>query len=442
MCGGQKNLNPQTMNILIIGAGGREHALAWKLKQSPETDKLFIAPGNAGTLQFGKNLPIDVNDFEQLKNACIENHINMVVVGPEAPLAEGIADFFTTQKALQDVALIGPNAAAARLESSKAFAKTFMRKNNIPTANSLTVSKHNLTEGTAFINQLKAPYVLKADGLAAGKGVLIIDQAEEAVDELHKMLDGKFGEASQKVVLEEFLQGIELSVFVITDGKNWKLLPAAKDYKRIGENDTGPNTGGMGAVSPVVFADKQFMEKVKSKIIEPTIAGLQKDGIVYKGFIFFGLMNVAGEPYVIEYNVRLGDPEAECILPRISSDFLQLLKGVHHNKLDSQELEIDDRYAVTVMLVSGGYPGKYEKDKPISGFEATQNCIVFHAGTGTDVSHEGVKTAGGRVIAITALDYTLEEARKQAYHNADMIQFENKAFRTDIGLDLENAKGL
>lgn len=442
MCSGQEKHKTQTMNILIIGAGGREHALAWKLKQSPETDKLFIAPGNAGTLQFGKNLPIDVSDFEQLRSACIENHINMVIVGPEAPLAEGIADFFAMKKDLQDVALIGPNAAAARLESSKAFAKTFMRKNNIPTAASLTVTRQNLPEGTAFINQMKAPYVLKADGLAAGKGVLIIDNAEEAIDELHEMLDGKFGEASEKVVLEEFLQGIELSVFVITDGKNWKMLPAAKDYKRIGENDTGPNTGGMGAVSPVVFADKQFMEKVTSKIIEPTISGLQKEDITYKGFLFFGLMNVTGEPYVIEYNVRLGDPEAECILPRISSDLLQLLKGVHHGKLDRQELEIDDRYAVTVMLVSGGYPGKYEKDKAISGFEATQNCIVFHAGTGTDVSHEGVKTAGGRVIAITALDYTLEEARKQAYHNAGMIQFENKSLRKDIGRDLENFKGL
>ncbi len=430
------------MNILIIGAGGREHALAWKLKQSPEAGKLFIAPGNAGTLHFGKNLPIDVNDFDQLRSACIENHINMVVVGPEAPLAEGIADFFTMQKDLQDVALIGPNAAAAKLESSKAFAKDFMRKNSIPTAASLTVEKHNLSEGITFINHMKPPYVLKADGLAAGKGVLIIDHAEEAMDELHKMLDGKFGEASQKVVLEEFLRGIELSVFVVTDGKNWKMLPAAKDYKRIGENDTGPNTGGMGAVSPVIFADKQFMEKVSSRIIEPTISGLQKEGITYKGFIFFGLMNVAGDPYVIEYNVRLGDPEAECILPRISSDLLELLKGIHHGTLDRQELEIDDRYAVTVMLVSGGYPGKYEKDKPISGFEATRNCIVFHAGTGADVSQEAVKTAGGRVVAITALDYTLEEARQQAYQNAEVIQFENKAIRNDIGLDLLNYQDL
>lgn len=424
------------MNILITGSGGREHALAWKIKQSSKLDKLYVAPGNAGTSQFAKNLPIDVNDFDNLAHACIENRIDLVLVGPEAPLVEGIADFFSNMPSLKHIAVIGPNAAGARLEGSKAFAKTFMRKYQIPTAGSLTVTSYTLQAGIDFLQQLKAPYVLKADGLAAGKGVLIINDIKEAEKELKSMLKGKFGSASAQVVIEEFLDGIELSSFVLTDGKNYKLLPSAKDYKRIGEGDTGPNTGGMGAVSPVVFADSLFMEKVESKVIIPTIKGLQAEGIRYKGFIFFGLMNVKGEPYVIEYNVRLGDPETECILPRISSDFVELLEGVAHENLDTKKITIDDRYAVTVVLVSGGYPGNYKKNMPIKGFAETKNCIVFHAGTGTDVEHETIKTVGGRVIAITSIDYSFEEARKKAFENAEKIQFEGKYYRGDIGLDL------
>jgi len=395
-----------------------------------------VAPGNAGTAQFAKNLPIDVSDFENLAHACIENHIDMVLVGPEAPLVEGITDFFNSSPILQHIAVVGPDAAGARLEGSKAFAKTFMHKYQIPTAGSFTVTSETLLLGIDFLKQLKAPYVLKADGLAAGKGVLIINDINEAEMELKSMLNGKFGTASAQVVIEEFLDGIELSAFVITDGKDYKLLPSAKDYKRIGEGDTGPNTGGMGAVSPVVFADRSFMEKVESKVIVPTIKGLRNEGIVFKGFIFFGLMNVKGEPYVIEYNVRLGDPETECILPRISSDFVDLLEGVAHENLGTKKITIDDRYAVTVVLVSGGYPGDYKKHFPIRGFAETKNCIVFHAGTGTDVENETIKTAGGRVIAITSIDYSFEEARKKAFENAGKIQFEGKYFRGDIGLDL------
>jgi phosphoribosylamine---glycine ligase len=424
------------MNILITGSGGREHALAWKIKQSSKLNKLFVAPGNAGTAQFAKNLPIDVSDFENLAHACIENHIDMVLVGPEAPLVEGITDFFNSSPILQHIAVVGPDAAGARLEGSKAFAKTFMHKYQIPTAGSFTVTSETLLLGIDFLKQLKAPYVLKADGLAAGKGVLIINDINEAEMELKSMLNGKFGTASAQVVIEEFLDGIELSAFVITDGKDYKLLPSAKDYKRIGEGDTGPNTGGMGAVSPVVFADRSFMEKVESKVIVPTIKGLRNEGIVFKGFIFFGLMNVKGEPYVIEYNVRLGDPETECILPRISSDFVDLLEGVAHENLGTKKITIDDRYAVTVVLVSGGYPSDYKKHFPIRGFAETKNCIVFHAGTGTDVENETIKTAGGRVIAITSIDYSFEEARKKAFENAGKIQFEGKYFRGDIGLDL------
>lgn len=428
------------MNILITGSGGREHALAWKIKQSKKLDTLYVAPGNAGTAQFAKNLPIDVNDFDNLAHACIENQIDIVLVGPEAPLVEGIADFFSNTPSLRHIAVIGPHAAGAQLEGSKAFAKTFMRKYQIPTAASLTVTNDTLQEGIDFLKQLQAPYVLKADGLAAGKGVLIINDIKEAEKELESMLKGKFGSASAQVVIEAFLDGIELSAFVLTDGKNYKLLPSAKDYKRIGEGDSGPNTGGMGAVSPVVFADNAFMEKVESQVIIPTIKGLQSEGISYKGFIFFGLMNVKGKPYVIEYNVRLGDPEAECILPRISSDFVDLLEGVAQENLNTKKITIDDRYAVTVVLVSGGYPGNYKKNMPITGFAETKNCIVFHAGTGTDVEHETIKTVGGRVIAITSIDYSFDEARKKAYENAKKIQFEGKYYRNDIGLDLLNYK--
>jgi phosphoribosylamine---glycine ligase len=426
------------MNILITGSGGREHALAWKIKQSKKIDALYVAPGNAGTAQFAKNLPIDVNDFDNLAYACIENRIDILLVGPEAPLVEGIADFFSNTPSLRHIAVIGPNAAAARLEGSKAFAKSFMSKYQIPTAGSLTVTSETLQNGIDFLKQLQAPYVLKADGLAAGKGVLIINDIKEAEKELESMLKGKFGSASAQVVIETFLEGIELSAFVLTDGKNYKLLPSAKDYKRIGEGDTGPNTGGMGAVSPVVFADSTFMEKVESQVIVPTIKGLQAEGIPYKGFIFFGLMNVNGEPYVIEYNVRLGDPEAECILPRISSDFVDLLEGVALENLDTKKITIDDRFAVTVVLVSGGYPGNYKKNLPITGFAETKNCIVFHAGTGIDVENETIKTVGGRVIAVTSIDYSFDEARKKTYENAKKIQFEGKYYRKDIGLDLLN----
>lgn len=426
------------MNILIIGSGGREHALAWKIKQSPKLGELFIAPGNAGTSQYGKNLPVDMSDFEQLRQVCIENRIDLVVVGPEAPLVEGISDYFANTPHLQHIGVVGPGKAGAMLEGSKAFAKAFMQRHNIPTAASLTVTANNLNEGHQFLQKLKPPYVLKADGLAAGKGVLIIQQLEEAMSELAKMIGGKFGKASEQVVIEEFLDGIEISSFVITDGKDYKLLPSAKDYKRIGENDTGPNTGGMGAVSPVVFADKTFMGKVEEKVIVPTIKGLQSEGITYKGFIFFGLINVKGEPYVIEYNARLGDPETECILPRIGSDFVELLEGVAHGDLETRKLSIDDRYAVTVMMVSEGYPGNYPKGRMISGFAETKNCIVFHAGTETDVESGSVKTAGGRVIAITALAYSFEDARKKAYNNAERIQFKGKYYRNDIGLDLMN----
>jgi phosphoribosylamine---glycine ligase len=424
------------MNILIIGSGGREHALAWKIRQSSRVNNIFIAPGNAGTTQCGTNLPIDVTDFEGIRQMCIENQVHMVVVGPEGPLVEGIADYFAAHKELRDIALIGPTAAAAQLEGSKAFAKDFMQKYNIPTAASFTTTSDNIEQGINFLMELHSPYVLKADGLAAGKGVLIIDDVDTAVSELKAMLGGKFGRASRVVVIEEFLPGIELSAFVITDGISWKMLPAAKDYKRIGEADTGPNTGGMGAVSPATFADKAFFEKVEQRIIGPTIQGLIAEGLVYKGFIFFGLMNVTENPYLIEYNVRLGDPETECILPRIKSDLFELLQGVAQGNLAEANIDIDDRYAVTIMLASGGYPSNFEKNKTISGFEATKECIVFHAGTGIDVETGSIKTTGGRVIAITALEYSIEEARKKAIKNAKLISFSGKYYRADIGLDI------
>ncbi len=424
------------MKVLLLGSGGREHAMAWKLKQSQKLKKLYIAPGNAGTSALGVNLPIDVSDFSQLREAVIEKDINLVVVGPEQPLVDGLADYFLQDKLLREIPVIGPAAEGAKLEGSKAFAKAFMQRHSIPTARYLEVSSESLEEGIAFLHELEAPYVLKADGLAAGKGVLIIDDKEEAEQELKNMLAGKFGKASRVVVIEEYLSGIELSCFVITDGSSYKMLPSAKDYKRIGINDSGPNTGGMGAVSPVVFADKVFMEKVENSIIIPTIEGLQKDNIPYKGFIFFGIMNVDGAPYVIEYNVRLGDPEAECILPRIKSDFAALLDACANGSLDQYMLEIDDAAAVTVVIVSGGYPGDYEKNKPIEGLEDISNCLTFHSGTSVDVSSGGYKTNGGRVLALTALGYSIEEAKWLAMENAEKIQFEGAYFRNDIADDL------
>lgn len=424
------------MNILIIGSGGREHAIGWKLKQSKQCGKLFFVSGNAGTAHLGTNMPTDVTDFKVIKQICVEEQIELVVVGPEQPLVEGIVDFFREDKILQDVAIIGPDKQGALLEGSKAYAKEFMRKNGIPTAVSMDVTPETIDLGIEYLRSLTSPYVLKADGLAAGKGVVILHNLEEAEQELKNMLDGKFGDASMKVVIEQFLNGLELSVFVLTDGKNYKLLPVAKDYKRIGEGDTGPNTGGMGAVSPVVFADDDFMKKVEERIVIPTLKGLQADGISYKGFVFLGLMNVEGDPFVIEYNVRLGDPETECILPRIQSDFVELLLAAYHGNLNDVVLEIDDRQAITVMMVAGGYPGNYSKGKAITGLAGTKECVVFHAGTSIDVETQLVKSIGGRVLAITAMDYSLEAARKIVYENIEKVVFQDAAYRTDIGSDI------
>jgi len=422
------------MNILVIGSGGREHAMGWKLAQSKRTEQLFFAPGNAGTSELGTNLEIGVNDFQQLKRAVLKNKINLVVVGPEVPLVEGIHDFFAADTELREVKVVGPKKAGAQLEGSKDFAKEFMMRHNIPTAKYLTVTKKNLNEGLAFLEALPAPYVLKADGLAAGKGVLIIENLEEAKNALNEMLGGKFGEASNKVVIEEFLSGVEVSVFVITDGTDYKILPEAKDYKRIGEGDTGLNTGGMGAISPVPFANEEFMSKVESRIIRPTVNGLKVSEIEYNGFIFFGLINVDGNPYVIEYNVRLGDPETEAVLLRVKSDFAELLEAAADGTLAEKEVEFDNQTAVTVMLVSGGYPGSYEKGKTISGLEKVSGSIVFHAGTTRD--NETLVTNGGRVLAVSSLGNNKVEALTASYRNAGVIQFEKKYFRKDLGFDL------
>jgi phosphoribosylamine--glycine ligase len=425
------------MNILVIGSGGREHALVWKLRQSKLLKKVFIAPGNAGTAMAGTNLPIDADDFDQIGDACIEHHISIVVVGPEQPLVDGIADYFQNNPSLSHIGVVGPGSAGAMLEGSKAFAKEFMNRHGIPTAGSFTVDAGKLEEGKSFLKSLpQGPYVLKADGLAAGKGVLIVPELSQAINELELMISGKFGKASRKVVIEEFLSGIEVSVFVVTDGKNYRILPAAKDYKRIGESDTGLNTGGMGAVSPVVFADSRFLKKVDEKIIKPTIKGLIEEGIDYKGFIFLGLMNVREEPYLIEYNVRLGDPEAECVLPRIKSDLAQMFEALVNGRLSEYQLETDDRYAVTVVVASGGYPEDFQKGKMVSGLNSLSDCVAFHGGTATDITSGGIKTAGGRVFALTALGYSLEEARNLAYLNVSRIHFEKAYSRKDIGLDL------
>jgi phosphoribosylamine--glycine ligase len=422
------------MNILILGSGGREHAIAWKLSQSKKVSKIFIGPGNAGTASYGINLDLDPEKFGEVKSAVLSNQIDIVIVGPEAPLVMGIHDFFLNDKLLIAVPVIGPVKAAAMLEGSKDFAKLFMTRYNIPTAAYRTFDRTTLDEGIRFIKEMKPPYVLKADGLAAGKGVVILNDIEEASRELSAMLDGKFGDAGRKVVIEQFLKGIELSVFVITDGSSYKLLPSAKDYKRIGIGDTGLNTGGMGAVSPVPFANRSFMEKVEERIIKPTIKGLLEERLVFKGFIFFGLIKVDNEPYVIEYNVRLGDPETEVIIPRIASDFFELIEGVAKGDLHKREIRFDNRFVTTVMLVSGGYPGSYEKGKIISGLGTTTDSVIFHAGTKS--AGEKVLTNGGRVLAVSAWGKSKELALTESYRNASLLSFEGCYLRTDIGFDL------
>jgi phosphoribosylamine--glycine ligase len=424
------------MNILLLGSGGREHAMAWKISQSPKTTRLFIAPGNAGTALHGTNINIAADDFDQIGRFAIENKIDMVVVGPEDPLVKGISDYFAGHAELKNIPVIGPSAKAAMLEGSKDFAKAFMLRHHIPTARHKSVNFIHVTDGIRFLETLKPPYVLKADGLAAGKGVLIINNIQDAREELHNMLQGKFGEAGKTVVIEEFLSGIELSVFVITDGKSYKILPEAKDYKRVGEGDTGPNTGGMGAVSPVRFADKAFMQRVEERIIIPTVNGLQSENIVYKGFIFFGLINCQGEPYVIEYNARLGDPETEVVLPRLKNDFVDLLQGVAEGNLADKNVEFDARVVTTVMLTSGGSPGSYEKGKKISGIQDVKESIVFHAGS--KESDGTVVTSGGRVIAVSSYGNTMKEALEKSYSGADKINFEKKYYRKDIGFDLRS----
>jgi phosphoribosylamine--glycine ligase len=423
------------MNILIIGSGGREHALAWKTAQSRRVEKLFIAPGNAGTAQVGTNVNIAVNDFEKLGTFTLENRVEMIIVGPEDPLVRGIFDHFKNTSGLQHITVIGPSKEGARLEGSKDFAKIFMKENKIPTAGYLSVTAETIEKGCAFLGTLKPPYVLKADGLAAGKGVLIMENLEEAREELRQMLSGKFGEASKKVVVEEYLSGIELSAFVITDGLTYKLLPEAKDYKRIGEGDTGMNTGGMGAVSPVPFADPAFMKKVEDRIIKPTIEGLRKQKIEYQGFLFFGLMNCKGDPYVIEYNARLGDPESEVILPRIREDMVDLLIAVSKKSLHTVKVSIEEYAVATVILASAGYPGEYEKGKEITLPEKVSGSIIFHAGT--KVQDGKILTSGGRVIAVSSQGKDFREALACSYKNAALIDFEGKYFRKDIGFDLQ-----
>ncbi len=423
------------MNILLLGSGGREHTLAWKLTQSPKLQHLFVAPGNAGTSSIATNLPLNINDFEEVKTVVLNNNIQMVIVGPEDPLVNGIHDFFLKDPSLKNIPVIGPEKVAATLEGSKDFAKKFMMRHGIPTAAYQSFTAETVEQGFVFLNTLNPPYVLKADGLAAGKGVVILQDIEEARAELSQMLlESKFGKASTTVVIEEFLSGIELSCFVLTDGKNYKVLPTAKDYKRIGEGDTGLNTGGMGAISPVPFADTLFMEKVSQQIIVPTIQGLQKDKIPYKGFVFIGLIKVGEDPFVIEYNVRLGDPETEVILPRIKNDLITVFKAVANQTLDTIDLEIDERSAATVMTVSGGYPETYKKGFEIRGLETIEDSLVFHAGT--TIKDNKILTNGGRVIAVTSYGKDHVEALEKSYENVEKIAFEGKYYRKDLGFDL------
>ncbi|KAF2082536.1 phosphoribosylamine--glycine ligase [Flavobacterium sharifuzzamanii] len=423
------------MIILLLGSGGREHAFAWKMTQSPLCEKLFVVPGNAGTAAIAENVAISATDFEAVKALVLKENISLVVVGPEDPLVKGIYDYFKNDESLKDIPVIGPSKLGAQLEGSKEFAKEFLMKHNIPTAAYDSFTAETVEEGCKFLETLQPPYVLKADGLAAGKGVLIIQDLEEAKTELRNMLvHAKFGTASAKVVIEEFLDGIELSCFVLTDGKSYKILPTAKDYKRIGEGDTGLNTGGMGAVSPVPYVDAVLMEKIETRIVKPTIEGFQKDGIEYKGFVFIGLINVKGEPIVIEYNVRMGDPETEVVVPRLKSDLVELFLSVADQKLGDFNLEVDPRSATTVMVVSGGYPEDFEKGKVISGLENITDSIVFHAGTKLD--GENVVTNGGRVIAVTSYGDDFQQAIKKSYQNIDKLSFDKMYFRKDIGFDL------
>ena len=423
------------MNVLILGSGGREHALAWKVSQSSSCNKLFIAPGNSGTSEIGQNVEINVTDFEKIKTLAINEGIEMIIVGPEDPLVNGVYDFFNNEPDLQHISVIWPSKKGAQLEGSKNFAKEFMARNNIPTAKYKTFTKKNIEDGFVFLETLEPPFVLKADGLAAGKGVLIIESLNEAKEELKSMLlESKFGNASSKVVIEEFLDGIELSVFVLTNGDSYKILPTAKDYKRIGEGDKGLNTGGMGAVSPVPFVDRFLMEKIEQEIIKPSIEGLKKENITYQGFLFIGLIKVGSEPKVIEYNVRMGDPETEVVIPRIKSDFLNLLKGIKDGTFSEKDLEINEDVASTVMLVSKGYPEKYEKGFEITGFNNCDDSIIFHAGAKN--KNGSVVTNGGRVMAITSFGQNMDLALAKSYKNAEIINFKGKTYRKDIGFDL------
>lgn len=422
------------MNVLVLGSGGREHAIAWKIAQSTLLDELYIAPGNAGTKKIGKNIRIVPSDFKSIGDFVVERGIEMVVVGPETPLVNGIYDYFRNHAHLAHVTVIGASKAGAMIEGSKDFAKQFMQRYNIPTASFESFNKDRVSEGKAFLEGLKPPYVLKADGLASGKGVEIFSDLQAAQQELANMLEGKFGSASERVVIEEYLEGIEASVFVFTDGKNYKILPAAKDYKKIGEGDTGPNTGGMGAVSPVPFVDDEFMQKVEEQIIQPTLAGFQKEGITYKGFLYIGLMNVKGHPYVVEYNARMGDPEAQVVIPRIQSDMLELFQHVAHESLPAAEVRFDPRATATVTLASEGYPGKYEKDKPITFDRDPDQSIVFHAGT--KISGRKMVTNGGRVMSVTAYGADIQKALNQCYEDIELISFEGKYYRRDIGFDI------